>query len=340
MKKKFIYSLPVLVALAFNGCGSSSQDVNTIVDSTIMDSKDILPIYSVIVERGAVLDANVTDANGSVATQVSDTNNTYIFENEPVYPISAEGGWIDVDGDGNLTEVDVTLDINLTSYSDVITPTTTYCSDENETIRQERLEELAQETNTTVEDLLTVPSKATKNSIMVLNAVYEKLVEKSNTHSKATIAIGKILERYTEIDNNTNLYENATSKEIALAIEEQTMFNLKAQGLVKQLNSDDIKKIKDKKPKKADDEDLIEEIVEISDEPVYLDDIIEVEEMIEVKKDLTDNGKGDIKKSKNDLIEIDETLEEDIVETQKDSTNNGKSDVGKPPKEEKTSKNK
>ena len=214
--------------------------------------------YIVQVERGAVYDANVTDANGSVAIQVSDTNNTYVFESTPVFPITATGGWIDVDGDGNLTQEDVALDINMTSYSDNITPTTTYIADENETIREERLEELASETNTTAEDLLEIPSEATKNSIMVLNAVYEKLIQKNNSNSNAPIALQAILDRFLEIDNNTNLDENATSEEIAKEVEDDTVLYLVANGEIKKLELDDIMELVSKKPeklKKEDDED-------------------------------------------------------------------------------------
>ncbi len=254
-KQKFIYSLSVIAALSFYGCGSStSTNTSAIADASASVEAAISAVsgYSVVVERGAVYDSNVTDANGSVAVQVSDTNNTYVFANEPVFPVTAVGGWIDVDGDGNLTAADVALDINLTSYCNVITPTTTYIADENETIREQKLFALAQETNTTIEELLKAPSEATKKSIIVLNAVYEKLVERDNEHSHAPIAIEAILKRFTEIENNTNLDENATSLEMALAVEEQTMFNLESQGLSKKLNSDDIEKIKGKKPSKQD----------------------------------------------------------------------------------------
>jgi len=290
MKKKFICSLPVVVALAFSGCGSSDTTGATQNDDLIVSG------YSVVVERGAVLDANVTDANGSVAVQVSDTNNTYIFENEPVYPIKAEGGWIDVDGDGNLTENDVPLDINLTSYCNVITPTTTFIADENETLREERLQELASETNCTTDDLLLPPSKATKNSIVVLNAVYEKLIERDNEHSKAPLAISAILERYTEIDNNTNLDENATSEEMALAIEEQTMLNLQAKGLIKKFNSSEIEDIKGKKPKKI--KDSVFESNEIENDSIE-DDYDEVEEDSKSEKvNGSNNGKKPDKNNK------------------------------------------
>jgi len=233
-----------------NGVSDNLATVNA-AESTILLASG----YKVKVERGDVYDANVTDANGSVAVQVSDTNNTYVFESEPVFPITAEGGWIDVDGDGNLTEADVPLDINLTSYSDNITPTTTYCADENETIRQEKLEELASETNTTVDDLLKVPSEASRKSIIVLNAVFEKLMEKKNSNSHAPIAMQAILDRYLEIDNNANLDENATSEEMAKEIEDNTIFILVGKGFVKKLGLDDILELKLKKTKKIKDED-------------------------------------------------------------------------------------
>jgi len=253
-KQKSIYALSVIAALSFYGCGSgSSSGTGSLTDVPASAAAAISTVsgYSVVVERGAVYDSNVTDANGSIAIQVSDTNNTYVFTNEPVFPVTAVGGWIDVDGDGNLTAADVALDINLTSYSNVITPTTTYIADENETVRAQKLLELAQETNTTEEELLKVPSEATKKSIIVLNAVYEKLIERDNEHSHAPIAIEAILKRFTEIENNSNLDDDATSLEMALAIEEQTMFNLEAQGLVQTLNLDEIEEIKAKKTLKT-----------------------------------------------------------------------------------------
>jgi len=265
-----ILSNKATVGLKFANAGLNdalqAKDVMSIVSdnvATIASAESTILLasgYQVKVERGAVFDANVTDANGSVATQVSDTNNTYVFTSEPVYPITAVGGWIDVNGDGNLTEADIPLDINLTSYSDNITPTTTYIADENETIRDERLEELANETNTTAEDLLEVPSEATKHSIIVLNAVYEKLIERHNNRSSAPLAIQAILDKYLEIENNTNVDENATSKEIAQEIEDQTIFILVGKGLVKKLDLDDILEINIKKPKRIKDHDREESL--------------------------------------------------------------------------------
>ena len=273
--------------------------------------------YRVVVERGAVLDSNVTDADGNVAYQVSDSNNTYIFEEQPVYPITAQGGWIDVDGDGNMTAADVALDINLTSYSDNITPTTTYCSDENETVRQEKLEELAAETNTTIDDLLEIPSEATKNSIIVLNAVYEKLIEKNNANSNAPIAIQSILDRFTEIDNNTNLDENATSKEIAQEVEELTIFVLVGKGEIKKLGLDDLLELASKKPKKIKDE---EESDDDSDDDID-DDSTDDDDSTK------NNGKGNSKDKNKDDDDSDDDKDDDLDSDTSDDISSDKDDT-------------
>ncbi|PHS58829.1 MAG: hypothetical protein COB17_02470, partial [Sulfurimonas sp.] len=230
-----------------------SDDITTV--DTAQNKIILSSGYPVVVERGAVLDANVTDANGSVAIQVSDTNNTYVFATQPVYPITATGGWIDINGDGNLTEADVALDINLTSYTNNITPTTTYIADANATIRKQKLDKLALETNTTTQDLLNVPSKASTNAIVVLNAIFEKLIEKDDEDDDTPLALELILQRFLEIGNNTNTDVNGTSQTTALSVEDQTILYLVAKGLIKHLDFDDILKIKIKKTKKLKDKD-------------------------------------------------------------------------------------
>ena len=147
--KKTIKSLLKLSAMSLTAsmllvaCGSTSSNPSS---STSTD---------VTVERGKVYDAVVSDANGQIATQKLDQN-IYTFAQTPVYPITATGGWIDVDNDGNITTADVQLDLNLTSYSNVITPITTYISDHNETIREQRLAQLSNDMNCTKDDLLDV----------------------------------------------------------------------------------------------------------------------------------------------------------------------------------------
>ena len=173
MKKIKSYGLSLavisVVGLGFSGCGSSSNDNSA---STT----------NVTVERGAVYDANVTDADGHIAIQQNNSN-IYTFSTPPTYPITATNGWIDVDGDGNMTAgVDVELDLNLTSYSNVITPITTYIADSNETVRHQRILQLSQDMNCSESDLLKAPSETNStNVLLAVNAIYKTMKEYNST---------------------------------------------------------------------------------------------------------------------------------------------------------------
>ena len=76
------------------------------------------------IERGPVLQSIVKDAQNKFAVNTANTNE-YIFSSSPTYPITASEGWIDIDQDNNKTTNDVFLDVNLSSYSNIITPITT-----------------------------------------------------------------------------------------------------------------------------------------------------------------------------------------------------------------------
>lgn len=241
---------PILSLVAISlllGCGSDSIDE---------ESKNIESSYDVVVERGPVFDANVTDMKGRVARQVAEGNNTYRFENTPDFPIHARGGWIDVDRDGNLTHNDIMLDINLTSYSNVITPLTTYIADANQSVREQKLQELEELTGVAKEELIGSPSHAGKNALIALNAVYEKLVERfkdsNNTQAQAPLAIENIIERYNEIQNNTNVDLNLSGEALAKVIEMGTIERLKNNGLLERLSQEKIEKFKDLKGKRED----------------------------------------------------------------------------------------
>jgi len=58
------------------------------------------PLNSVTVERGPILGAIVLDAEGQQAIQEDNTSASYVFLTPPVYPISAFGGYIDVNRNG------------------------------------------------------------------------------------------------------------------------------------------------------------------------------------------------------------------------------------------------
>jgi len=229
MKNQTKILLSLAGFLILSGCGSDSESQSN---------------YDVIVERGPVYDANVTDSSGQVATQVEDGNNTYRFDEEIVYPVTASGGWVDVDRDGNLTENDVMLDVNLSSYSNVVTPTTTLLADANESEREEILDTLEEITGADEEELLGDPSVAPRNSLIVLNAVYEKLVERfadrNNTNAKSPIALEAVLARYNELNATCNVDENLSGEELAEAIETQTIERLENQNMSNRPSAEEI----------------------------------------------------------------------------------------------------
>lgn len=98
MKKSFLCSL-VTAGLLLSGCGSS--------DTTNQD-----PTYTdITVERGPVIGAYVVDNSGKRAINLG--NGQYRFSVAPTYPITAYGGYIDVNRDGVIDGNDTTLTMPL-----------------------------------------------------------------------------------------------------------------------------------------------------------------------------------------------------------------------------------
>ena len=128
MKKINGLVLSALTAAFLVGCGGGSSSGSSSSSSSGTNSggstTPALSATDITVERGAVYGATVTDANGQVATQKTGTN-VYTFATTPVYPITASGGIIDIDNNG-IDEGDIELTTVLTSYSNVVTPITTY----------------------------------------------------------------------------------------------------------------------------------------------------------------------------------------------------------------------
>jgi len=250
-KNTLSISIFTIFLIAFVGCSSSSDESSTSSEvSKKMDSY-IQQGYRVVVERGSVFGADVVDSKGRVATQIDEGNNTYLFDRTPAFPIKASGGWIDVDGDKELTSKDVSLDVELTSYSDVITPTTTYIADKDPSKRAQKLQELRDLSGSSDEDLLKLPSKADRNSVIVTNAIYERLVEKfadkNNTNAKSPIAISEVTEKFNEIDATID-DDNTSNKVFALNVESKIIDKLKDKGFIGKLKDSDIDFIKGERP--------------------------------------------------------------------------------------------
>ena len=206
MKKRL--SLTVLTALSLSlvGCGSSDSDSSN-------RSNDVT------VERGAVYAATVKDADGNLAQQKS-RQNVYTFKNSPVYPVTVSDGWIDVDCDGNMTESDIKLNIEMKSYSNVVTPISTYIADSDADKREEKLQALLTLVNDgsdeeiTAEDLLKVASEASQKAQMVINAIYSEMLDSNSTVLNNT----EIISRINEFKNIK--VDGLDKKEIAKKYEE------------------------------------------------------------------------------------------------------------------------
>jgi hypothetical protein len=204
-------ALASLLSLGLTGCGIDSDTAATGVTGT-----------DVTVERGKVFDANVTDSStpAQVATQKT-RQNVYTFAKAPTYPIIVNGGWIDVNDNGLMDVNDTKLDIEMRSYTPVVTPVTTYIADANETLREQKLAELVAQLNTsgvgadanvTAEDLLKVPSVAPRDVMIVSNAIFKDMKEKATL----TPAIADVMSQFGTIDGA--LAEGTTSVDAEQAV--------------------------------------------------------------------------------------------------------------------------
>ena len=205
--KTLTLSLAAITMIGFSGCGSSSSS----------SSKT-----DIEVERGAVYQAIVKDATGKTATPKGDYSNTYTFSSKPKYPITVSGGYIDVDGDGAITTSDIALDINMTSYSNVVTPITTYLGNTTTTEGKARLEKLTNDLNISKEELFKVPSKANSKSIILANAIYEHAIKQSKGMDKLDFADVNTSYKLLETTYNQS-FAGKSGKELAIAMENEVV---------------------------------------------------------------------------------------------------------------------
>ena len=123
--KSFFLSIAASAAVVLTGCGAGSS-----TDSTGTDAGVKAPAAVITVERGPVLDANVTDANGTQGHELG--NGQYAFDNAPQYPITAIGGYIDVNRNGKIDAGEVKNTLKLQAKAgDVVTIATTLAEDKN-----------------------------------------------------------------------------------------------------------------------------------------------------------------------------------------------------------------
>lgn len=234
MRKINSLFLSTITAMSLVGCGgggggssSTSSGTTTTSTSTATD---------VTVERGPVYKATVTDANGQVATQKSGTN-VYTFATIPVYPITATGGFVDVDGDGQISAGDVELTTVLTSYSSVVTPITTYLGDTSTTEGKAKLAKLKEISGVTSDDdlLKKVPSALSTDVIVLTNALFD-IMNDGDTSNDDFISDYDNSAFKTKVTELKTLVSTTTdTKEVMKALEQKVVTNL---GLTT-LTSDD-----------------------------------------------------------------------------------------------------
>lgn len=236
MKKQSL-GLALLSSLIFTACGGGGgSSSGNIISSKATDIE---------VERGKVYSALVKDSKGNIAQQKANTN-IYTFANTPAYPITVSGGWIDIDGDGQKTNSDINLKYEMKSYSNIVTPITTYIADENEEKRNEKLKKLLEQVNSldgeniTKEDLLKTASKSSKKAQMLINAVYAESIENS---SYENIKIDEVLVRVNDFANIT-MNDNLSLEQSAIEYEKYLIeqSDIKDMFNNQKLDNTDIKK--------------------------------------------------------------------------------------------------
>ena len=208
-------ALATVLSLGVSGC--SSSDNNNAGGGTSSSSSAV----DITVERGKVYDAKVTDSSTPAQVAIQKLGkNIYTFAKAPTYPVMVNGGWIDVNGDGTMDAGDVKLDIEMKSYSTTVTPITTLVADANETLRNQKLQNLAAELNAqgigaetdiTVSDLLKVPSDAPRDVFVAANAIYKDMKENNGAlPDEATV-----ISQFNSIDT---LGSDATAKDFEMQV--------------------------------------------------------------------------------------------------------------------------
>ncbi len=159
----------VAAALLFSGCDSSNVQ-DTSGDTTTGTTTTTNTTKIITVERGPLLDANVTDAEGHVAVEVGEGK--YAFDHEPEYPVTANGGYIDVNYNGQVDAGEVKNAIELqTAEGNVITMASTVASDDNLSVIFEN------DFNITKEEVQTKTPKDSKIIEAFSNVLYKFVID-------------------------------------------------------------------------------------------------------------------------------------------------------------------
>ena len=215
MKNRLVELGTVLsIGLLLSGCGGSSDSNDGGVSLSPTD---------IVVERGAVYNATVTDAAGKIAIE-KPLENVYTFTDTPKYPVSVVGGWMDVNGDGRKGVEDVALSFPMYSYSNRVTPITTYIADSNAPARDAKLLKLQETFGVDESELLKLPSASLQNTMLLHNAVYSELLKQDNNSS--AVNISDINTTFISLQTTATQSSDKTTTQLRVLIETQVVDDL------------------------------------------------------------------------------------------------------------------
>lgn len=249
MNKKFLTSI-FTTSILLIGCGSNSS--NNISENN----------KQIQVERGAILNGEVSDAKGQVALAKESNSNIYVFKNEITYPISVTSGIIDVNANGTIDNEDIQLNTVLKSSTNKVSLISTLVYDKDKTIEETNIQKLLNlykdtQVNATKEQLLKFPSED-KNSAIFTNALYEtlkisdfqtnELLEKISSNDNSIISDLKDSISYLK-----TIYESSNEdlKTKATNIEKIVVDNLVTSSKVEKLTTTKVQEIQNEQKYKS-----------------------------------------------------------------------------------------
>ncbi|SFP24761.1 ferritin-like domain-containing protein [Hydrogenimonas thermophila] len=215
VKSSYIVSGVAALALLVAGCGSSSSSDTTAISG-----------YDVTVERGPILHSVVIDANGQKSFELG--NGKYRFAQPPVYPVTAMGGFIDIDRDGIVSVNDVNNTIILRGHNgSATTLVNTIAADE------EIKTWLTEQFGLTEDEIYNATPNTNATIAAISDVVFAYCVE-NNLTSPESITLDQLKSLENDINDRISLYINS---EVTTAdLEEQLVDELN----ISRLTSDDI----------------------------------------------------------------------------------------------------
>ena len=209
------FSFAFFLSLFFIACGPSGGGCNnTTLDTLDNNNSDNNITYTVLAERGPVFLANVYDAKKQKAVNANlGFSNIYRFEKEPKYPITLEKGYIDLNRDNIININDMLLDINMSSYSLVISPLTTIVG--NDLSRIKYLNNYLSISREEIQNK--IPSESSINAVVLSNGCYKAI---KLGYTFASEEFNETLEEVKTIYQE-NFLDIKDSKKLAQLLEEK-----------------------------------------------------------------------------------------------------------------------